>query len=1150
MSSKKKMFTNSPTPTPKGEDFDEFLLIQSIENFPVKSLYFPSFDLLNYLVLNNSFPKAEISSIIRNIDSDEDGFISVLDIITYLLHKLKHRSTKLAFKYLYVKIYKIFKLQSSEDFFIKNNIDIYKEILVNDLCKFLETLNLESPVSKAIYDEMKIVFQDPITYKQMGELIDEYREDGLMANQVHGLDYLDKNQSQKIDMSYFEECMRKIADGLVDEDDYIANDYLKAKSMRENLKTILDNCDNVMNITQYNLNFAKPLKIDPFVSLTLFQLLKSISPSGEQLVCQKDLIIFLESYITSTDSIFEDEDDNSTKLPKQIEKVDKIVNLLEKNGPPLKFAFEQVPFCPSGNLSVCEFNKYLYKFYSSTLTPKMFYQIVKELDANKNGIITYQEMQMFLNQYSSENFSPKIELEFIASELLQLKSKYKSVNDFFTKEEFQSIVSNYNNISKEENKLLLIDLSTTTKNRNQLYDFLCRKSKQENGYDMLMLINMIEEYYLQESVIEVEEEDDHALPHDELQKIKSSGTIPDKKDIEKAMREISLGQRGKISICEFVMKLKPEDRASIISIIDKKKKGFVEFVELVNLLRDIYGSDINLNYKLCAQYVYKCFIKKPERVEQFILEKNGNNTNDIDTCVSHDVFYSNFLFGFANDKFLFETFYTIYKEKKGKKSGLLNLKSFYNFIQHNNIEVTNYVLEKEKEETEIDENSENNEKAVIKARESSQATINSIIAEHKVTVKEIIELIKIPKSDLKNNFTIKESYIGNLVGAELNFEDEDINLFTQYFRLETGRFDIKKLFQFDSKIASERVILLTSGVLPKMKGQIIHSEYKSFKLYLNKTFEKEFLDIVELYNYFSTLYNLSLFDCLLIIQNEQFLSVSKFFSENGLKELFSSTDHSPTLKLALKKLSDYFDKHKDKLKLFKQYDTDKNGYLSNDEFITFLNTFQDLELNDSQKMEILKIADKDRNGKIVPKEFLAFIKTIKMNEEKESKSESPKSQLPIINSNVLNQQSVKKENKIIPELKPVKENLKINKKLLSRNKNEFLNHIILLQEDIIKNYEQPEYIEQDFLIADEKNVGSVDLAKFSVILKKRLFIINKENFENFVNLAHEGLPASIKNKLLSQQRIGYKNFLLNLSKYQFSAEKTEKKENNKEKEPS
>ena len=105
-------------------------------------------------------------------------------------------------------------------------------------------------------------------------------------------------------------------------------------------------------------------------------------------------------------------------------------------------------------------------------------------------------------------------------------------------------------------------------------------------------------------------------------------------------------------------------------------------------------------------------------------------------------------------------------------------------------------------------------------------------ADGKQTVKEIIELIKVTKSDLKNNFTIKESYIGNLVGAELNFEDEDINLFTQYFRLETGRFDIKKLFQFDSKIASERVILLTSGVLPKMKGQIIHSEYKSFKLYL------------------------------------------------------------------------------------------------------------------------------------------------------------------------------------------------------------------------------------------------------------------------------------------------------------------------------
>ena len=1131
--SKKKMYTNVPTPG-QDEFQDEFLLIQSIENFNTKSLYFPSFDLLNFLVLNNAFPKSKIATIIRYIDSDEDGFISILDIISYLLHKLKHRSTKLTFKYLSVKIYKVFKLNSSEDFFIKNNIDVYKEILINDLCKFLETLGIESPISKAIYDEMKIVFPDPITYKQLGELIDEYKEDGILAAQARGLDYIDNNSNQKIDMKLFEDSMRKIADDLIDEDDYITNDYLKAKSMRENLKTILDNCDNVMNMTQYNLNFAKPLKIDPFIALTLFQLLKSISPSGEQLIAQKDLICFLESYISSNESIFEDEDE---KLPKQIENVDKIVYTLEKNGPPLKYAFEQIPFCPSGSLSVCEFKHYLYNFYSYMLTPKKFYQVVKELDSNRNGVISYQEMQMFINQYSSDSFSVKIEIEFIASELLRAKSKFKSVNDYFSQEDFQSAISNYNSISRDEHKILLSDLATSSKNRNELFDYLCRRSNNENGYDIILLINLIEKYYLQEKEFEVMSEE--LLDNkEEVEKLKSTGTMPDKKIIEQIMREISLGEKGKISVYEFVMKLSIEDRNTVSGIIDKQRRGYVNYVEFVNLLRDIYGSDINLNYKLCSQYMYLTFIKKPDRVDDFILERAKSDSNDIDKCISHDTFYSNFLFGFANDKYLLETFYTIYKEKKGKNSGLINLKSVANFIKHNNVEVMNYMIEKEQEE---DTESESPEKTAIKCKESSIITIQSIIKEHKISVKELLDMINIQKSDLKNNFTIKEKYISTILGADLNFEDEDLNLFLEYFRFETGRFDIKKLFNFDPEIQKERNIYLTSEVLPKIKGQITQSDYKSYKVYFKNTFEKEFLDIVELTNSFSKVYNLSLYDCLIIIGQEQFLSINKFFTENGLKEQFPSTDHSPTLKLALKKLSDYFDKHKDKLKLFKQFDTDRNGYLSNDEFITFLNTFKDLELNDSQKIEILKIADKDKNGKIIPKEFLAFIKTIKMNDKKEEE-QSQKPQLPIINSKVLNEKAANQESKIITDITLVKENLKVNKKILSRNKNEFLNHIVLLQEDICKNYNHPESIEQDFLLADDKKVGSVDLAKFSVILKKRLFVITKENFENFVNLAHDGLPKSIKNGLMTQQRIGYKNFLLNLTKYQYTKDKKDIKE--------
>ena len=393
------------------------------------------------------------------------------------------------------------------------------------------------------------------------------------------------------------------------------------------------------------------------------------------------------------------------------------------------------------------------------LTPKKFYQVVKELDSNRNGVISYQEMQMFINQYSSDSFSVKIEIEFIASELLRAKSKFKSVNDYFSQEDFQSAISNYNSISRDEHKILLSDLATSSKNRNELFDYLCRRSNNENGYDIILLINLIEKYYLQEKEFEVMSEE--LLDNkEEVEKLKSTGTMPDKKIIEQIMREISLGEKGKISVYEFVMKLSIEDRNTVSGIIDKQRRGYVNYVEFVNLLRDIYGSDINLNYKLCSQYMYLTFIKKPDRVDDFILERAKSDSNDIDKCISHDTFYSNFLFGFANDKYLLETFYTIYKEKKGKNSGLINLKSVANFIKHNNVEVMNYMIEKEQEE---DTESESPEKTAIKCKESSIITIQSIIKEHKISVKELLDMINIQKSDRKNNFSIKENYISTIL---------------------------------------------------------------------------------------------------------------------------------------------------------------------------------------------------------------------------------------------------------------------------------------------------------------------------------------------------------------------------------------------------
>ena len=74
------------------------------ENFNYEKNFFPCFDLFNELVLKQTFPKNFINKLIKFLDNDKDGFISIINIINFLLHQLKHRSTKLLLKFLYNKI--------------------------------------------------------------------------------------------------------------------------------------------------------------------------------------------------------------------------------------------------------------------------------------------------------------------------------------------------------------------------------------------------------------------------------------------------------------------------------------------------------------------------------------------------------------------------------------------------------------------------------------------------------------------------------------------------------------------------------------------------------------------------------------------------------------------------------------------------------------------------------------------------------------------------------------------------------------------------------------------------------------------------------------------------------------------------------------
>ena len=1082
---------------------DEYNLIKSLENFNYEKNFFPCFDLFNELVLKQTFPKNFINKLIKFLDNDKDGFISIINIINFLLHQLKHRSTKLLLKFLYNKIYKEFKLNSSEDFIIKNNIDLFNQIYVNDLCKFINKLSIDFSLSKKLYDEMINIFPSPVTYKNLCELIDE-NKNVKFNNNSHNL----------IDMKTLENSIKKIIFKIIDDENYISNDYLKAKNLRENLKTILDNCDDVMNLQNYNINFAKPLEIEPLISLTIFQLLKNISPSGEQLISKNDLISFLESYVSDNENILEENEKNDDENENKIREI--IFNL-EKNGPNFKTAIENVPFNKNGYVTVAELKRTLNEFYDGILSNNNLMSIINDLDPNKTGIISYDQIEMFIYEYvldKNNKFSLKLEIKYIASNILQ--SNFNSANDYFNDPKFQSEIENYNNITKEENRILLKDVGSSNKNKDELFDELCKKCENKNGYNIDILCDLINGYIIE--CIDYEDFDEDFYEENE-EKIE---TIPEKKIIEEMMRNIGIGNKGKISMYEILKNIKKENRKSIIKMIDKKQIGFVDFIKLINKLREIYGTEINLNYKLCAQYVFKVFINKPELIDDYILSKF--EIDDINNYVTKKTLYSKFMFAFANDKFLFETFYTIFKEKKGQNEGNINLQNLSKFIKMNNIESRDLLLKP----SNINES--------IESKENPSINIRSILIKKNTKIRSIIEKINVRGSKLKKDGTIKEDYIKILLSTKFNFNEDEIEDFLNYFRKEENRFDLFKLFNFDPNHINQRNFIMIEEIIPKIKESIEKSSFKSYKLYIKNIFdsENEFFDIVELYEHFSKLYLLNLFECLICLNNNDYLLISKFFNENGLKEFFPQKEIDSSLKLAVHKLNEYFSKNKDKLKIFKNYDLDKNGVLSRDEFITALNSCKDLNLNDAQKISLLKIADKNKDGKIQANEFLNFIKNINLMDKNEIKEEEK--------SNVNNLPNIMKNNmiknssylpKIIQDNNLIKESLLHNKKCLIKNKNDFLNYIIILQEDLIKNFNNSESIEQDFFIADSNKKGTIQINKFSNILKKRLFIINNENFEKFVEFANEGLTLKKKEKLNEINEIDYTNFLNNLVVYKY-----------------
>ena len=1069
------------------EDFnDEYYLKSALDNFNFNKNSFPCFDLINHLVEKEDFSNKYAWEIIKYLDEDNDGYINIIDLIKFLLHELKYKATKLVYKYLYIKIYKELKLSSCEEFFKNYNIKLTEIIDVQKLCKFFLDLNIEFPLTKQILDEVKFYNKPPLIYEYLSDLIDGYQNDQYINNLI----YEKKNATTKnYNCKNFEQELKRKVNYLEYKENNKGNS--KENNFEIKLNKILENCDEIMNYSNYKKNFSAPLRLDEFFSLILFQLLKTFSKNGEQQISKTDLLMFFESYSLENNKI------NINKITKSRKKdIKEIIKKVEQVGAPINYAIEILPFRSNGIIPSSELIKYLSIFYNESISKNDLMNIVFFIDERKIGVVNYEQIQLFLNKYC-KIYSIKLELQIIACNIC--KENYFDPEKYFNNK-YKDEIENNNIINKNKHNLLLKNICSNDINKDYLFDYL---SKNANNYNFENLLNLLKGYF----ELDMNYEDNKNFQNKEDNNLEDE--LPSKNIVEQILKNIELGEKGIFSINEFIMKFKRNYRKKLLEKIDKEKKGFITFPEFIKNCHEIYGTNIDLNYKLCAQYLFKKYINNPNKIQKFLLDKT--KSKNIYSYFTYEKTYNYFMFAFCNNKFLFESFYLIYKEKRGKHINNICLKSIEQFILINN---------------------KINNEMYIKGN-SPIKSIKEILHKRMITIKDIINHINVAQSGLEKNFLIKESYLRTMLQTKLNFIEQYINIICTQFKAEEDKFDLKKFFLYDNQDIKKYNIILYDEILPKIKSKIKRSEYTSYKEYKSKIFNNiDYLDICELFSKFNNLYSITLYNCLLLMKDEQYFSTEKFFNDNNLKNEFLCKNYDPTLKLALTRLNEFFQKNQDKIKIFKQFDLDKNGKLSSEEFIIALNSFGDLNLNDNQKYKILNLIDVNKDGKIDIQEFIKFINNIKnnINEKGELTASVPfiRKKVNLKESNIEN---LENEN-VVDNKSIVKSNINYNKNMLKHGNNDFLNYIIILQESLFKN--DNESLEKEFYTEDPMSRGFISVNKFKNILKKKLLNIKGGNMDKFISLANKGLKENVNKENENDTKfIHYHNFLQNLCEFRY-----------------
>jgi Ca2+-binding EF-hand superfamily protein len=1135
---------NKPTERDLVQDFikdlsvfenGEWSLIELMEDLPFSEHgLITTFDILTLLSkkFSPTINKSKLCSLAKKIDQNEDGFISINDCIIFLLSYIKHRSTKLALKEISRKIEHEEKI-TTEDYFSRKHLQASNEIyFVNFVQFFIKNFELEPPVVKKVYEELKkMLNKNSILISDLIDLINEYREDSRKSREKKS--NKDYNSISLLDKKFYEEEMKSFIRILQ------KAFGVKFESFIKDMDSFLS-IPNIMKLSQFRESFVKPLHMDYSLGIATFQLLRSLSGKETAQINKDDLFNLIESYF-------------NTGVVETDPEV--ILFFVENNYTPIKYCFEAIPYNFSG-VPVIDLLR-LFEIFYPKINKRILMTLARSVDYYKTGILTFKNFSDFIfNNSKKDQFSNDLMIKYLSS-----------IVDFSNSDtkEFIFIQANLKKGDtiihlNEHNHLFNLKLKFDFEQSENLFLFLISNSKNINGYFIDRLVRLVNLHRQNKKEVSKSSVYDNtsqvvAVKAQSKEFTEFLRLLNENVPLVETFNNLNVSEQLHIPILEIlniilnfyknIIDLDKRFLIKFLKTLDKDKKGSVHYESFIKTMKNLL-EEFEVSIPLHCKYLSHKIHKEHEGKWKEYLNYKGLAANKY---ITKDQFEKVFRDECLNDDGISHNLFEFLKEKKGANSNLLFIQNYVDYLTGlNNSQLNNLSKGKKLSEEE--------------AEDYLKTTIIRLERDDSVKLSDIFEKIEIKYANSYGK--INSDFIKQILRDIYNLDNFTIDVFVSYFCKLLSLFDLIKLVEF-IQLNSEKSKISIVSILQKIKKKIPKdkSSINFFKM-ININPHRP-LSLNETCQLLSPIFDLSTYESILLfkqIVSEESNSLKDDYKINmdfllqyfSLYKLFLKEERAvqnkkldPKIMNALIKLVSYLDSQPNKMQIFKKFDKDGNGILNRIEFLDMLKSCKEAGLNDSQMILILNFADKNGDDCINFIEFIEFINSIQNGQEiNENRivTEYQEEEIKLKDNPKINEKlksPEKSPNSIqtkVDQLK-LKENYEFNMSNINIEKETPLNIVLFsIQEDLYMKLGKKDSLENQFIILDKNNSETISKDNFFSILQKIESIkdsFDEELEERVWNYSMEGCSKKIQNLLLLENLVHYRNFLNNILNFKVKA---------------